>query len=279
MIYSGTERSTGAEDVNLTTKNYPIIDGSTFLIPFSEAITGAVLNLPPEEARLYVKHNRTDMAYVYLVDKKSDIIFVTPPSRDELKYAEDNGVELELYPLIKDGFVFFVNSNNPVDDLSASSIVGIYSGEITNWKELGGLDAKIKPFQRPVNSGSQTAMLDLVMKNKDLMEPPEPNMRYGIMSEIVSSVASFDNGADAIGYSYYYYTQNMWSEDEINYLKIDGVAPDNASITDGSYPFVATMYIVLRKDEPADSPARKLANWILSDEGVKVTKEAGYVPY
>ena len=66
-------------------------------------------------------------------------------------------------------FVFYVNSSNPVSSLTTEQIQKIYTGEITNWNELGGNNEKIVPLQRPVNSGSQTGMLSLVMKGKQLM--------------------------------------------------------------------------------------------------------------
>jgi ABC-type phosphate transport system substrate-binding protein len=61
-------------------------------------------------------------------------------------------------------------------------------------------------------------------------------------------------------------------------MKIDGVAPSEESIADGSYPYASTTYMVLRQDEPEDSAASKLAEWVLSDYGQAVAEGAGYVP-
>jgi phosphate transport system substrate-binding protein len=97
------------------------------------------------------------------------------------------------------------------------------------------------------------------------------------MGGIVDAVAAYDNASSAIGYSYYYYTKNMWGDGSIKYLKVDGVAPGNKSITDGSYPLISAICMVLRRGEPAESAASKLAEWILSDDGRAVTKGAGYV--
>ncbi|MDR3242473.1 MAG: substrate-binding domain-containing protein [Clostridiales Family XIII bacterium] len=263
--------------LNIPTDRYPAVDGSTLTIPFSEAVAAAVMHTSIEEARTYVLHNKTHAAYTNLVDGKADIIFVTPPSQEELNYAKEAGVELEVIPILHDGFMFFVNAKNPVSSLSSDDIVKIYSGEITNWKDLGGSDSEITAYQRGVNSGSQTGMQNIVMKDVPMVKAPQ-ELIIGLMDVIIDAVAFYDNAESAIGYSYYYYAQNMWRDDRIKYLKVNGVAPSDESIADGSYPFISDTCMVLRKDEPADSSARKLADWILSDEGRMVAKGAGYVP-
>ncbi|MDR2771489.1 MAG: substrate-binding domain-containing protein, partial [Clostridiales Family XIII bacterium] len=149
-----------AASLSMTPQEYPRVDGSTLTIAFSEAAASAVMKLPIEEARLYVLHNKTHPAYTNLIDGKADLIFVTPPSEDEAAYAAENGVELELIPMLNDAFVFLVNEANPVDGLSRDALRDIYAGAITNWREVGGSDAAIVAYQRPENSGSQTAMLD-----------------------------------------------------------------------------------------------------------------------
>jgi phosphate transport system substrate-binding protein len=273
----GSDDGNAAASLSLSPMEYPRVDGSTLTVPFSEAVATAVLGLPPEEARLYVMHNKTHQAYLNLIDGAADIIFVTPPSEDELEYAREKDVVLNVIPMLRDGFVFFVNEKNPVSDLSRDEIVGIYSDKIKNWSELGGDDAEIIAYQRPENSGSQTGMIELVMKGTPLAPAPQEKV-FAEMGGIVDAVAYYENAAEAIGYSYYYYTRNMWGDGQIRYMKIDGIAPSEESIADGSYPYASTTYMVLRQDEPEDSAASKLAEWILSDEGQAVAEGAGYVP-
>ena len=121
-------------------------------------------------------YSNTHPGYIKLIDGEKDLIVVTQPSEEELEYAKSKNVELEVIPVVNEGFVFYVNSENPVSTLSLEQIQDIYSGKITNWKEVGGNDEKIRAFQRPVNSGSQTGMLALVMKDKELMEAPKEDM-------------------------------------------------------------------------------------------------------
>ena len=75
---------------------------------------------------------------------------------------------MEVTPVVNEGFVFFTNVNNLVNGLSLKEIQDIYTDKITNWNQVGGDNAKIIAYQRPENSGSQTGMLSLVMKDKKI---------------------------------------------------------------------------------------------------------------
>ena len=126
-------------------------------------------------------------------------------------------------------------------------------------------------------------MLSLVMKGLKLTEPVKED-RIGTMIDIVNEVADYDNGLNSIGYSYYYYATTMYDDidkdvaDRIKLLGVDGVKPNYDTIKDETYPIKTAYYIVMRKNEPEGSPARKLAEAMLSERGQAVAKEAGYVP-
>ena len=255
---------------------YPRVDGSTVTIPLSEAVASAVLHLPLEEARQYVLHNKTHQAYLNLVDGTADIIFVTSPSEEELAYAAEKGVELTVTPVVSEGFVFLVNKANPVDSLTLEQIRDIYAGRITNWQEVGGSDEPIIAFQRPENSGSQTGMLDLVIRADEIMPAPTEKV-VAEMGALIDAVASYDNAQNAIGYSYYYYATDMWLNDEVKLLAVDGVTPDKTTISDGTYPITTAYYAVTRSDLRSDDSAQVLLDWMLSSEGQQVAEEAGYV--
>ncbi|MDR2088351.1 MAG: substrate-binding domain-containing protein [Clostridiales Family XIII bacterium] len=266
-----------SSSLRLMPEEFPHVDASTPAMPFSESVAAAVMGMPLEEARLYVLHNKTSEVYANLIDGRADIIFAAAPSEAELAYAKEQGAELRLTPILHNAFIFFVNAKNPVDGVGIDDIVGIYSDKIKNWKELGGDDAEIRAYLRPEGSNSHAGMLNLVMKETPIAQQPAENVCEE-MSDIVSAVASYEGAESAIGYSYYYYAMNEQSGGKIKYLKIDGIAPDEASVADGSYPLVTTIYMALRQDEPADSATSKLAEWILSAEGQAIAENEGYVP-
>lgn len=266
----------GAGSLRLAPEEYPKVDGSTVTIPLSEAVASAVMGISVDEARQYILHNKTHRAYINLVDGNAGIIFVTSPSEEELKYAKDNGVELEVVPIVSEGFVFLTSSENPVKNLTLQQIRDIYSGKIVNWKDVGGEDKKIVAYQRPENSGSQTGMLDLVIGPDEIMPAPTEKV-IAEMGSLVDAVAVYTNEEDAIGYSYYYYVTDMWKNEKVKLLAVEGVYPDKETISNGSYPLRTAYYAVLRADEPEGSNARRLLDWILSEQGQRLAEEAGYV--
>lgn len=257
-----------------TDENYPKVDGSTATAPLAEAFEANFKGKKIDEVN--VEHSKTHKAYEKLINKELDLILVTSPSEDEEKLAEKANVELEVTKVVNEGFVFFLNKNNPVDSLTVEQIQKIYSGEITNWKEVGGNDEEIIAYQRPKNSGSQTGMLDLVMKDKKIKDAPKEDIAMS-MSDIIDAVSNYDNKESAIGYSYYYYANTMYLSDEIKLLKVNGVEPNNDTIKNGEYPILTAYYIVNRKDD-ISSEAASLKENMLSTRGQKVAEEAGYVP-
>jgi phosphate transport system substrate-binding protein len=265
-----------ASGLRLLPEEFPHVDASALTMAFSEAVAAKIMGLPPEEARLYVLRNSTADAYANLIDGRADIIFATAPSEAELTYAKEQDVELKLTPILYGAFTFFVNEKNPVDGLRLDDVVGIYSGKIKNWSELGSGDAEIRAYARPENSDSRAAMDKLVMRDTPVAQTPLENVCERV-SDIVSAVASGENAESAIGYSYLY-AVNAQNNGKIKHLKIDGVAPDETSVADGSYPLVSTIYMALRQDEPTTGAASRLSEWILSEDGRNLAEHAGYVP-
>ena len=259
-----------------TLESYIKVDGSTVTIPLSEAVAATLTGSTLEQVRPYILHNKTHDAYLNLIDKKADLIFVTSPSEEELAYASGKNVELEVVPIVSEAFVFLTHADNPVTGLSLEEVQKIYAGEITNWKEVGGDDTPIIAYQRPVNSGSQTGFLELVMKDIPPMEAPTEKI-VAEMGMLIDAVATYKSAPDAIGYSYYYFVVDMWGNENVKLLEIDGIYPNGETISSGKYPIKTAYYAVFRSDEAKNSDVRKVVKWILSDEGQQLAEEAGYV--
>lgn len=257
--------------------DFPRIDGSTATYPLTIEMGRELLGLDETGVKGYLTHNTTHNAYVNLIDRKADIIFVTQPSPEEIELARQMGIELEVVPICLEGFVFVANEKNPVNDLTAQQVRDIYQGNITNWKDVGGEDAPIIAYQREANSGSQTIMEGTVMKDLKMLEPPKEVLVYG-MGELIDRVADYSNAENALGYSVYYYATRMYQNRAIKLLSIDGSFPEKQTIRDGSYPFTVSYYAVLRSDEPAGSNARRLLDWVLGEEGQKIVDRSGFVP-
>ncbi len=262
--------------IYLTRENYPRVDGSTATIPMSREFARQLLNMGEEEIRGFVYHNKTHEAYVNLINKDADIIFVSEPSDEELNLAKEMGVEMVLTPVARDAFVFIVNRKNPINNLTLSEIQKIYTAEIKNWKDVGGKNKKIEAFQRAENSGSQTIMEKKVMQGLK-MAPPPTFQEDGGMGRLIDSVSEYKNADNSIGYTIYYYVTRLYKSEAVKMIGINGIVCSPETIRNGTYPLSGNIYAVTRKEDDENSGAKLLLEWILSDEGQKCIEQAGYV--
>ena len=169
-----------------------------------------------------------------------------------------------------------MNEENPVKSLTRQQLKDIYAGKITNWKEVGGDDLDIVAFQRSEDSGSQTLFKKLLIQGGELMDPPT-ELAPTAMGELVDSLAAYNNSANAIGFSVYYYIDQMYSQPGLRLLAVDGVEPSNDTIASEKYPLCNEFYAVLHADAAADSPERQLYDWLDTDAGQNCIQKSGYV--
>lgn len=256
--------------------NLPVMDGSTSLIPLEAGLRAALFGISMEEARKDVNHTSSWSSYYNLLNGTVDLVFSVPLSEDQIQMGESSGVAPIAVPIAKEGFVFVVNAENPVDTLTQAQLRDIYSGRITNWSQVGGLNEEIIPYQRNYDSGSQNYMLEF-MGDIPLTDAPS-ELRPASMSGLMDVIAVNDNSRAAIGYSVYAYAADMYGNgNEIKFIKVDGVAPSKASFADGSYPLMGCNYAIYRAEDRRDTCVSRLVDWILSDAGQRAIANAGYV--
>ena len=263
----------------LTADEAPRLDGATALYPLYAAFAlhtypKALLQRDALAPRQHVNVGKTSGAYQALNEGQADIIFVAGPSAAQREAASAAGVDLHLTPIGREAFVFYVASDNPVTGLTQDQVRAIYTGEITNWSDLGGKRRAIRAFQRPADSGSQT-MLERIMGNAPIMPAPRET-RIGGMFEVVNQTADFRSYPGAIGYSFRVFVANILNGGNVRLLAIDGVEPTVETIADGSYPFTTEFYAVT--DGPPDPAEARLIDWIRSSEGRSLIEKTGYVP-
>ena len=246
------------------TGDLPVLDGAAALYPVFSAFANS---LYPKDSVSFdgenfaknsaLQYSNTRGSYKAVVDGDVDIIFCAAPSDSQLDYAKENGVELELVPIGREAFVFIVNKNNPVDSLTVDQVKGIYSGEYTNWRELGGKYKRIGALTRNEGSGSQTAMLAF------MGDTP-------IQNDYDSFLGS------AIGFSFRFYVEDLVDDGNVKMLALNGVYPSEENIRNGSYPIVSNFYAIYRKDNDNEN-IKTMIEWILSDEGQGIIEKTGYV--
>lgn len=281
--YSGEKVATLDEpSVLQLEEDLPLIDCATALYPVLGSFAQAVY--PQGEYPYRAPYGSDEIvqvgctgtygAYNRLIDGKVDIILVAAPSQAQREQAAQAQVELILTPIGQEAFVFFVNSKNPVTELTVEQIQEIYTGETKNWKKLGGENAKIKAYQRSEGSGSQTALQQL-MQGKDLVKPPTREVADA-MDGIIERVASYSNFENAIGFSFRFYSTEMVQTDEIRLLDINGVPPTTDTIRDGTYPITSHFYAVTTNQTNNPNVEAFIA-WMQSQQGQALVEKVGYV--
>lgn len=262
----------------LTVEDFPALDGSTACIPLMAQMLSDTTGRDLEEAQSTISVSTTAYAWenfgLYDTDTQMLVVYEAPDYvKKELEEAK---AELESKPIGRDALVFIVNENNPVKSLTQQQLKDIYAGKISNWKDVGGEDLDIVAFQRGEDSGSQTLFKKLLIQDGKLMDPPT-ELAPAAMGELVDSIAAYNNSANAIGFSVYYYIDQMYSQPGLRLLAVDDVTPSNDTIADESYPLCNEFYAVIHPDAAADSPERILYDWLDTDAGQDCIKKSGYV--
>lgn len=220
-----------------------------------------------------VSFTNTVSGYSRLIMQDVDLMFAARPSERQKEEAAKMGEEIVCEPIGKEAFVFFTTPDNPVDSLTIDEIRGIWSGRITNWKELGGKDQKILAFQRPEESGSQVTMR-AVMKDVPMKEP----LSYEIvdpMMGVIRETAQYHSEAGAVGYSFRYFLEELNQEGNVKVLAVNGIRPTPETIRDGSYPITVDLVCAYLKSNQKPY-VRRVLDFLLSEDGQMIIEKTGY---
>ena len=272
-------------------RDMPVVDGSTSTYPYTASVFGSLFTNYQNHPRFPESHSKSHESYERLISGEANFLFAATLPSEELKArAEAAGVELTCIPIAYDAMVFFTNAENAIDGLSQQQIQDIYVyGKYTNWNQVGGPDAELLPYRRNADSGSHALMEQYFLEGGKLSLSPDVHnvlTSYAMSSALTDVAAALctDPPAYAIGYSVYYYyltAQYMMGDvtgNQLKLLAVDGVLPSDEAIADGSYPLAGYNYVVFRADEPEDSPARRLAAFMLSAAGQDCVRNAGFGP-
>ena len=255
------------------TEKLPILDGAAAVFPVYSAFVNETY---PNTTKLndgVFEYNNTVRGYSLLAQKKTDIFFGGYPSEEQIDFARENNTEFVYTEIAKEAFVFFVHKDNPVENLTQEQVKKIYSGEITNWKEVGGDDEDIVAFQRNEGSGSQSR-LKRFMADTPIMEAPTEQVN-DFMVGIIDKVSDYKNKTNSIGFSFRYYMEGIIKNPNVKILKIDGIEPNIENIREEKYPITGSLYAVTYKDNNNEN-VQKLLDWILSKEGQEIIEKTGY---
>jgi phosphate transport system substrate-binding protein len=282
----------------ITLENYPRVDGSTSARHLNIIIACKLLNIPYvwrpplvdewtvgpavwEEGYSdffsnRIKTSQTHGAFMNLIDGNADIILTHRTiSPDEKIHADEVGVTLKETPVAMDAFVFVVNKDNPVKSLTVEQVQKIYTGEITNWAQVGGNNENMKVYTRPRNSGSEEVMRELVMKDLEMADFPESSI-----GQVVWVFSEVINNPTGICYTFNNYKELIArkTDDVVPKIAINGLFPDKNTVENFMYPFISEVHVAVRSNLDHNSMAYKLYEWLQTSAAESVYTESGFIP-
>lgn len=241
------------------------IQGSSTVLPIAQRAAEVYMQQNPG-INISVRGGGSGNGIAALIDGAVDIADASRFIKDkEVKAAIDNGIYPVPHRVAMDGIAVVVNPANPVEDLSLEDVKKIYTGEVSNWKELGGIDQEIVVVSRDSSSGTFEVFNEIVLMGERL----RPDSLLQASNGAVSGVVAETEGA--IGYVGLGYLS-----EQLKAIKIDGVAPNNATVASGKFPIARPLFM-FTNGWPEGLTA-DFINFVLSKEGQKIAEEQGYVP-
>ncbi len=233
--------------------------GSTSVQPVSEKLSDGYMQIQDTD-KITVQGGGSSMGLNSI--KKQSAQIGTYSS--ELS-AEDAGDNVTQTKIATDGIAIIVNPNNNVDDLTTEEIKAIFTGEITDWSEVGGEPGEINVITREDGSGTRDAITKLVLDDEDFVSNAIVQSSTG---SLMQSVSTDEN---AIGYA----SLSDLRENNVKTLSVNGVNASDETIKDGSY-VLQRPFLFLTSNEP-DEATQNFINWVLSDEGQQIVENEGLV--
>ncbi len=251
--------------------------GSTITMKGSDTL----VRLAQRWAEVYMKENPDMVIQVSgggsgtgiaaLLNGTTDICNASRDMKEkEYQLAAHKGLDVKRHSVALDGIAVYLNENNPVNDLTKAQLKGIYTGKITNWKDVGGKDAQIILYGRENNSGTYAFFREHILEDEDYSD------RTQTLPGTASVVNAVSKDVNGIGYG-----GIAWGKG-VKYagVKVDdtttAVQPTVETVSDGQYPIARQLYFFTNGQPTGDM--KTFINWCLSKEGQKVAAETDYVP-
>ncbi|HSM72112.1 MAG TPA: PstS family phosphate ABC transporter substrate-binding protein [Anaerolineales bacterium] len=196
---------------------------------------------------------------------------------EEIEQAQSNGIEPLEHIIARDAIAVIVNPQNPVDQLTLKQISDIYSGKITNWKEVGGEDRPIVRLSRETNSGTHVYFLETVLRLSSKEDKTLFSMDTLLLPSSEGIIAEVRQNPNAIGYDGLGYVPHDLKT--IAIAEVEGgayVLPSIPTVNDKTYPIARDLYMYTN-GQP-DGLLKEYLDWILSAEAQEIVAELGFVP-
>ena len=244
-----------------------VIDGSTTVGPISKAFADFYKEGHPN-VNITISESGSGNGVKSLMNKACDIANMSRFMKDaEFKSCVDKGIRPVAHVVAFDGLAVIVNPKNPVKALSMQQISDIYTGKISNWKELGGEDAKIVIVSRDTNSGTYETFNELVLKKAPVAKDAE---YVGSNGQARTRVNTTKNAIAYVGLGF--------ADDSVKTLSVNGILPNAKSVSSGKYPIARPLFMFTDGCPKMGSDVYNFVTIPLSKEGREIVSDLGYIP-
>ncbi len=248
------------------------INGSTTILPFAQVAVERFMASRPE-VRISLSGGGTGNGIKALIEGTADVANASRAIRQgEAERARGKGVNPVRFVVALDCIVPIVHPGNPVRSLTLDQLKKIYTGEIVNWKEVGGEDAPIAAVGRDSSSGTYGTWQEMVVERGDVQGRKS---RVAARTQVVASsgamVGTVAGNRFAIGYDGIGYV-----DDTIRALSVEGVAPSAENAKAGRYPLSRELYMYTAGEPAGD--AKSFIDYMLSQDGQRIVEDEGFIP-
>ena len=234
-------------------------DGSTSMEKVIGVLGESFMEMNPDVSFTY-NPTGSGSGITAVSEKRCDIGLSSRALKDEEK---NSGLTETV--LAYDGIAIIVNPENAISDLSVEDIARIYTGEITNWKDLGGADAEIVVIGREAGSGTRDGFESITGTSEKCVYRQE-------LTSTGDVITTVSQNPDAIGYA-----SLSAVKDTVKALTVGGVAPTEDTVKDGSYVVQRPFVLVTRTDEKLSEAAQAFFDYATSADAVELIAKAGAV--
>ncbi len=247
------------------------IKGSDTMVQLAQRWAEVYMKQHPE-VNLQVNGGGSGTGISALINGTIDICTASRPMKDaeKLKLRDrfgSTGIEVRT---AKDGLTIFLNTANTVKELSFDQIRGIYTGKITNWKDVGGADASIILYGRENSSGTYGFLKDNVLNGEDYANAMQA------MPGTAAVVNAVKKDANGIGFGGAGYAKDV-KECAVRHNAGDpAYTPTSDNIASGNYPITRFLYFYLRAKPQGET--KEFIKWVLGAEGQDIVTKVGFFP-
>ncbi|SRR5699024_10050759 len=251
----GSSDGSASQDSNKVT-----VSGSTSVGPVVEVL-GEDFSAKNEGISVEVQQIGSSAGIKNAIEGTSQIGMASRDLKDEEKASGLKETQIAI-----DGIAVITNKNNEVKDLTLEQVKDIYTGKITNWKEVGGKDAPIVVVSREDGSGTRDGFQENVgFESEELTKDAQISDGSGNIKSIV------EGNENSIGYISFGYV-----DDKVNALTIDGVELTVENVKDNKYA-IARPFLLVNKEDKISEEGTKFIEFILSEEGQKIVEDKGFI--